>query len=215
MSSGRSVCSLCRSFLLREQPSHPHLPPPPKLAHTTREILQLSQLARSITADTREGVTREDRSRACEVDHSETLGHAQTSSARPLSKEDLRLLPRCRYPGQIVHIQHPATEAKYAGNIRKLLQSEVLGFDIECSWTTNRPCLVQLASRELCILWQVNRRAQFPALLHAILSSPRFLKVYIYSSGREDVEQLFRVLSFPRLGTGRWAMLESSYTSML
>lgn len=174
MTTTRSVCLLCRSFLLREQPSVACPPPPPRLAHTTREILQLSKLARSLQANG----SKRDGDDAKEAASVETQ---QIVSSR-LSKKALQRLPPCSFPGEIVNIKHSEAEEKYADEISQLLQNQVLGFDVECSPTNNRPILVQLASRELCVLWQVSRLAPFPLKLHGVLSSPHFLKVSLRES---------------------------------
>jgi ribonuclease D len=76
-----------------------------------------------------------------------------------------------------VNIRHPELEEEYTDSIRELLQSQVLGFDVECPANESRPILVQLASRELCVLWRVNKQSPFPLRLHGVLSSPHFLKV--------------------------------------
>ena len=165
MATTRSVCLLCRSFLLRDQRSLACPPPPPRLAHTTREILQLSKLARNLKANGENDQNRD-----------ANLETQQFVSSR-ISKDALRLLPTARFPGDVVNIKHSEPEAQYADKIRQLLQNSVLGFDVECSPTNNRPILVQLASRELCVLWQVGRSTPFPLALHGILSSPRYLKV--------------------------------------
>ena len=170
MTAARSVCLLCRSLLLREQKSLVCLPPPPALAHTTQEILQLSKLVRSANGDKRPGENGGRDAASTQTDR------PQLVSSR-LSKQALQLLPPCRFPGEIVNIKHSETEEKFADAIRRLLRNRVLGFDVECSPTNNRPILVQLASRELCVLWQVSRGAPFPLTLHGILSSPHYLKV--------------------------------------
>ena len=166
MTTTRSVCVLCRSFLLRDQPSVACLPSPPRLAHTTREILQVSQLVRTLTANG-------DSDQEDKVSSQET----QQFVSSLISKDALRLLPPCRFPGEIVNIKHSETEDKYTDEIRQLVQNGVLGFDVECSPVNNRPIVVGLASRELCVLWQVSRSVPFPFVLHGILSSPRYLKV--------------------------------------
>lgn len=161
MSTGRSVCSLCRSFLLREQPSITCFPPSLKLFYTTKEILLLSRPTRPTFPDSE---TEQEDQRHDYVD--------------PLSKEVLRLLPPCRFSGKIIHIKHHREES-HTDVIRQLLKNQVLGFDVECSLTNSRPLLVQLASRDLSILWQVKEDSPFPTLLHGILASPHYLKVCI------------------------------------
>ena len=178
----RSVCLLCRSFLLRDQPSVSCSLSPPRLSHTTLEILQLSKLARSVFVSRRKTVDCVD---ASERTH-DMYDHARTHEgktiqtreiSRRLSKAALRRLPTFRFPGEIVHIRNPVMEEKHSETIRRLLRNKVVGFDVECLLTCSRPILVQLASREVCVMWQLNQRTPFPTLLHGILSSPHYLKV--------------------------------------
>lgn len=173
MSTGRSVCSLCRSFLLREQPSITCFPPSSKLFYTTKEILQLSRLTRPTFPDS-------------ETDQ-EDQNHDYID---PLSKEAFRLLPPCRFSGKIIHIKHHRMEESHTDVIRQLLKNQVLGFDVECSLTGSRPLLVQLASRDLSILWQVKEGAPFPILLHGILASPHHLKVCAWQRWQLPLAQI-------------------------
>ena len=177
MAATRSLCLLCRSYLLRDQASISCLPPPPRLAHTTREILQLSQSLLSPASSPENHSRNDENSDFRHQNIHNSLKQRQQYTPKSLSKEALRQLPPCRFPGEIVHIQHTDTEGKHTGSIRRLLQNRVLGFDVECSTTNNRPILVQLASRELCVLWQVTKCTPFPLTLHGILSSPHYLKV--------------------------------------
>lgn len=161
MSAGRSVCSLCRSFLLKEQPASTSLPA--RSDERSREILKLLELETP------------------EASEKEEDKHERTREL----KADLQRLPRSKYPGQMMVIGTAARETDYVKSIRKLLHSPVLGFDTEAKpQEYKKPCLVQLASRDVCILWRLNSSSQFPTILHGILSSPRFLKV----SGRGSSE---------------------------
>ena len=174
MTTGRSVCSLCRSFLLRDLPSTTHLPPPPILARTTQEILQLSKLARLASLHGNNLVEINEKSQLAK----QTRKSHDLSVLGCLSKASLKNLPRCRFPGKIVFIKHhDKEETHYTQSIQQLLQNQVLGFDVECLITNSRPIIIQLASRDLCILWQVNMQTGIPTMLHGILSSPQYLKV--------------------------------------
>ena len=175
--TSRSVCLLCRSFLLREEASVACAPPPPRLVHTTREILQLSKSARSPPASGNGRAEEERNTESTSPEHQLLQQQQQQSNSAKLSKQALQLLPPCRFPGEIYNIRDSETEEEYSELIGGLLTNRVLGFDVECSPSNNRPILVQLASRELCILWQVSRWSPFPLRLHGILSSPRYLKV--------------------------------------
>lgn len=155
MSASRSVCSLCRSFLLREEPAPTSLRAGSD--KRSREILRLFKLGKSATPEASE---REEEKR---------------ERTRGLKKADLRRLPRGRYSGQTVIIPTPKSEKTYVKHIRRLIRSSVLGFDTES--LNSRICLVQLASRDVCILWRLKFSLQFPPILHGILSSPQFLKV--------------------------------------
>ena len=160
MSASRSVCSLCRSFLLREEPAPTSLRAGSD--KRSREILRVFKLGKSATPEASEG---EEENRELE-------------RTRELKKADLLRLPRGRYSGQTVIIPTPKSEKQYVKHIRRLLKSSVLGFDTESlKFNPKKPCLVQLASRDVCILWRLNKSSQFPPILHGILSSPRFLKV--------------------------------------
>jgi len=157
MSTSRSVCSLCRSYLLREEPAPTSLRAGSD--KRSREILRLFKLGKSATPEASEG---EEEKRELE-------------RTRGLKKADLRRLPRGRYSGRTVIISNPKSEKTYVKHIRQLLKSSVLGFDTES--LNSRICLVQLASRDVCILWRLKFSPQFPPMLHGILSSPQFLKV--------------------------------------
>ena len=176
MTTRRFVCLLCRSYLLREQTSTISPPPPPRLARTAQEILQLSRSPSELLENGDEPSERDSQSRAV-GERADSLHDAVFSSR--LWKKRLHLLPPCRFPGETVHIQHPDKERDCTEEIRRLLRSHVLGFDVECWGTGPVPVLVQLASREQCVMWHVNKLESFPVLLHGILASPHYLKVCV------------------------------------
>ena len=101
---------------------------------------------------------------------------------------------RAHFPGKCLLISHPATqEALYKDVILSLMAgSKVLGFDTEAkpsflsgSRRHNPPCLVQLASEEVCVIWRLQIKGEscnyvgtnFPPLLRRILTSKDVLKV--------------------------------------
>ena len=184
MTTGRSVCLLCRSFLPRELPGHTRLPPTPKLAHTTEEILQLARSVSLLRSEESvETINDEQNSSAHAVLERAASGEEQTTKPRGsslpecLSKSSLKLLPQCQFPGETVLIRRHESEGAYVDVIRRLLRNGVLGLDVECLRHNSKPILVQLASRDICVLWQVNKWTPFPVLLRGILSSPLYLKV--------------------------------------
>ena len=104
-----------------------------------------------------------------------------------LTKGEIELLPELKDGGakHKVVVSHPQHETQYEDYIRTLTQSNVLGFDTETkpSFTTKtvqKPCLVQLASSNLCIMWRLRSmnasNGTFP-LLHRILKSEDIMKV--------------------------------------
>ena len=104
-----------------------------------------------------------------------------------LTKEEIELLPVLKGGGAThkVIISHPQHETQYENYIRTLTQSNVLGFDTEtkpsfATKTLPKPCLVQLASSNLCVMWRLRSmnasNGTFP-LLHKILESEDIMKV--------------------------------------
>ena len=104
-----------------------------------------------------------------------------------LTKEEIQLLPVLRHGGakHKMIISDPQQEIQYEDFIRTLTQSSVLGFDTEsrpafASKVVQKPCLVQLASSNLCIMWRLRSmnasNGLFP-LLHRILESEDVMKV--------------------------------------
>ena len=101
--------------------------------------------------------------------------------------------PKARFPGQCFLINNPAAEEiQHEKAIHSLLAgTDVLGFDAETRPSLGRgmgnrpPCLVQLASEEVCVMWrlQVEKKScsyvggSFPPLLCNILTSKDILKV--------------------------------------
>ena len=160
--AGRSVCSLCRSFLLRKQPRLADLPP--RLRQWSQDVPKLGGSV----------FVQEQKSSGAISGQKE--GPRELQKAEQLA--ELRRLPRIRFCGQTVIVSNPAEERDHVSQIRCLLQSPVLGFDTESHHHDGkRASLVQLASRDMCVLWRLPSPSMFPSLLHGILSSPRFLKV--------------------------------------
>lgn len=104
-----------------------------------------------------------------------------------VTKEEIELLPVLKHGGasRKMIISNPQQEMQYEGFIRTLTQSSVLGFDTEArpafvSKVVQKPCLVQLASSNLCIMWRLRSmnasNGMFP-LLHRILESEDVMKV--------------------------------------
>ena len=96
-----------------------------------------------------------------------------------LKRNEIYSLPRATFRGRKI-IVAPGDEVKYRNHILKLANNQVLGFDVELH-NLALPCLVQLASERVCIMWQLSRKAvrtkKIPPLLHSILTSPEVLKV--------------------------------------
>ena len=103
------------------------------------------------------------------------------------SKTDSQVL---MFPGTSALIQSPTprNEADHKVVISKLIESRVLGFDIEYyenAFEKNIPAMVQLANRNSAVIWRLAcdeslqsfRACQFPPLLHSILTSKSILKV--------------------------------------
>ena len=105
------------------------------------------------------------------------------------SKEILQLmqLPIVRHGGtrrQVV-ISHPSAERRLTHYIKTLARNRVLGFDTESRpvFTPKaqlKPCLVQLASSKLSVIWRLrtsnSSNGKFP-MLCSILESKDILKV--------------------------------------
>ncbi len=103
-----------------------------------------------------------------------------------LTSEEVSNFPAMTFPGRLYLIPHPSQEVKYLAEIRELMDSSVLGCDTESKPKfhrsgSSRPCLVQLASRDICVMWRLRRREverkAFPPMLEAILNSPKITKV--------------------------------------
>ena len=113
---------------------------------------------------------------------------------------EVQSLPKARFPGQCFLINNPAVEEiQYEKAINSLLTgNDVLGFDMETRPSLSRgmcnrpPCLVQLASEEVCVMWRlrVERKScnyvgrNFPPLLCNILTSKNILKVFLNTVAR-------------------------------
>ena len=104
-----------------------------------------------------------------------------------LTKEEIKLLPELKDGGATrkVIVSHPQHETQHENYIRTLTQSNVLGFDTEtkpsfATKTLSKPCLVQLALPNLCVMWRLRSmntsNGTFP-LLHKILESGDIMKV--------------------------------------
>jgi len=105
-----------------------------------------------------------------------------------LTNKEIRQLPPVEHGGtnrQIV-ISHPTHEAKFKKYVKVLSQNRVLGFDTESKPVFSpkaklKPCLVQLASPKLSVLWRLrtlnSSNGRFPVLC-SILESKEILKVW-------------------------------------
>ena len=104
-----------------------------------------------------------------------------------LTQEDLWKLPEARFPGKYVVVSTLEDERTHSDAIEKLFQKTVLGFDTE--WSPRRPrrlpSLVQLASEDVCVMWQLCYQDQenlfvgekFPPRLLHLLTSRKITKV--------------------------------------
>jgi len=104
-----------------------------------------------------------------------------------LTNKEIRQLPPVEHGGtnrQIV-ISHPTHEARFKKYVKVLAQNKVLGFDTESKPVFSpkarlKPCLVQLASPKLSVLWRLrtlnSSNGRFP-MLCSILESKEILKV--------------------------------------
>ena len=98
------------------------------------------------------------------------------------------MIPRAIRHGQKIVIAS-SEESDYRDHILKLADNKVLGFDTEQNPTFFRgetpswPCLVQLASERVCIMWRLGQDAvrskRLPPLLQSILTSAKVLKVTV------------------------------------
>ena len=108
-----------------------------------------------------------------------------------LARRDITSLPMLTFHGRKIVIKGRG-EMKYRRHILRLADNDVLGFDTESPPQYSQlPSLVQLASEEMCIMWQLNWKDKrrrclnnkgptpFPPLLHSILTSPKVLKVSV------------------------------------
>lgn len=98
-------------------------------------------------------------------------------------------LPRLKFPGRTIVIRCPESEQQYTQAIEALSKCGVLGFDTEAKpsfqpgspWQP--PSVVQLSSRDTCVLWQLRRHRDdarefsFPPKLLHILQSTEIKKV--------------------------------------
>ena len=104
-----------------------------------------------------------------------------------LTRKEIIHFPNLTYPGKVVIITHPSLEERFEGVINEFAGNKVLGFDTESKPTFQKyqklygPCLIQLASRDLCIMWRLRGGAvtseTFPPMLRAILRARDITKV--------------------------------------
>lgn len=99
-----------------------------------------------------------------------------------LTTDEVPHFPAGAFSGRLLLISRPSLETNHLSAIHELMDSPVLGCDTETRpQNGSRPCLVQLASRDLCVMWRLRRREMrregFPPMLRAILRSPEITKV--------------------------------------
>lgn len=114
---------------------------------------------------------------------------AQPPPHLDLLKDEIVQLPRLKFPGRTIVIRCPENERQYAQDIEALSECNVLGFDTEAKPnfrpgnSCQPPSLVQLSSRDTCVLWQLRRHRNnarefpFPPKLQHILQSTEIKKV--------------------------------------
>ncbi len=130
--------------------------------------------------------------RPLQADHVSLIGsrvfhrRLPLSASRPhllLTRDEVPLFPVGRFPGRLLLISRPSHEIKHRDEICQLVESSILGCDTETSPAAfpQAPCLLQLSSRDLCIMWRLRRgdvkREGFPPMLQGILQSPEITKV--------------------------------------
>lgn len=116
-----------------------------------------------------------------------------------ISKEDLRLLPACQFPGTI-HVIN--TAEKLTDACKHLMKESILGFDTETrpSFTkgqVHKVALLQLSTDSDAYLFQLNKTG-LPYRLTEILASKNILK--IGAAIHDDIRHLKKLQSFKDAG---------------
>lgn len=119
--------------------------------------------------------------------------------SRTITKEQLSEYPVEEFAGKIIVIQ---TQEDADRAIDYLYQFDTLGFDTETrpafkKGNIHSVALLQLASKEVCMLFRLNRIG-FPAHLVKLLSDPEITKVGL--SLRDDFQAMSRRIKFTPKG---------------